>query len=154
MLDEPEDERAEGQDDMKATRTSAGQRTLFGTIETATVKPRAGAIGKVERMLDERPWLTCAEIGEAIGEPGWRVSECLNKLKHEGAAQWLDKAGTRGRRLWASTSKATAEQRDAAIPERLQAVSDVRAEDEIRKSTERLTRLLNRAGIAPGSVDA
>lgn len=139
---------------MKTPRTSPGQRTLFGTIETATAKPRAGAIGKVERMIDERPWLTCAEIGEAIGEPGWRVSECLNKLKHEGAAQWLDKAGTRGRRLWASTSKATAERRDAAIPERLQAVATVREEVETRHGVERLTRLLNRAGIAPGNVDA
>lgn len=139
---------------MSTAKISAGQRTLFGTIETATAKPRAGAIGKVQRMLDERPWLTCAEIGEATGEPGWRVSECLNKLKHEGAAQWLDKAGTRGRRLWASTTKATAEQRDAAIPERLQAVADARAEDEIRKGTERLTHLLNRAGLAPGNVDA
>lgn len=139
---------------MSAPKISAGQRTLFGTTETVAAKPRAGAIGKVQRMLDERPWLTCAEIGEAISEPGWRVSECLNKLKHEGAAQWLDKAGTRGRRLWASTNKATAAERDAAIPGRLQAVADARAEDETRRGAEQLTRLLNRAGIAPGNVDA
>lgn len=135
-------------------RTSPARQTLFGTIEAEVIKPRAGAIGKVQRVIDERPWLTCAEIGEVIGEPGRRVSDCLNKLKHEGAAQWLDKAGTRGRRLWASTSEATAERREKAIPERLQAVADARAEDETRKNTERLTRVLNRAGIAPGSLEA
>lgn len=84
------------------------QLTFGGGHIEARAKPRAGAIGKVQRLLDERPWLTCGEVAEAIGEPSCRVSECLNKLKHEGRAVRTERLGEQFRDVWASPESAGA----------------------------------------------
>ena len=78
-------------------------------------KRRAGCVGKVQRVLDARPWLTCGEIAAIVGEPSFRVSGCLNKLKHEGHAQYHEGLGIHGRCVWAGTSTAGQQMRDELL---------------------------------------
>lgn len=93
------------------------QRTLDGGEEVPTVRNRKGAIGKVERCLYIRPWLSCGEIAKCIGEPSSRVSNALNALLHEGTAQQEKGYGPRDGAVWASTAPELAERNEARLSE-------------------------------------
>jgi DNA-binding MarR family transcriptional regulator len=117
------------------------QLTFDGSVALATAKPRAGAIGKVQRLIEARPWLTCGEIADAVGEPSSRVSMALNKLKHEGCAQQREGEGTSKRSLWAGTSEAGREAREAALPEKHTLVT-----------VEKVSRVMGRAWAQAGAL--
>lgn len=130
------------------------QLTLDGQPHAASGKLRAGAIGKVQRCIESTPWLTVHEIAIAVGEPASRVSDALNKLKHEGNAQQREKVGPNGRSLWAGTSEAGRALRDATLPERLSDVAAIREEIATRKNAAKLGRLLQRAGLRAEEASA
>jgi hypothetical protein len=125
------------------------QLTFGGGRVVPQVKPRAGCIGKVERLIDERPWLTAGEIAQTVGEPAGRVSMALNKLKHEGRAQQQAGLGQHRRMVWAGTSGAGRETREARLLEAT-AASD---EEMGRKMAERLPRAFLRAGSGGSALE-
>ncbi len=126
------------------------QFTLDGVPLVPTPKPRAGAIGKVERHVEAHPWQTAGEIAEAIGEPAGRVSLALNKLKHEGKAQQEKGVGPKRRSVWAGTSEAGR----AVRAERLRSI--VAESDALmaEKAGERLVRAFCKAGAAMWAAEA
>lgn len=79
-------------------RVRAVQLTFGG----GSAASRAGCIGKVQRLLDERPWLSACEIAKAVEEPTSRVSNALNGLKQEGRAVFEEALGPRDGYVWAS----------------------------------------------------
>lgn len=127
-----------------------GQMMFGGGVYVPPVKPRKGAIGKVERFIEERPWLTCGEIADAVSEPSGRVSEVLNKLKHEGKAQAQQGLGERRKWLWAGTSEERREDRDALLREAI-ATSDARMAEQMAV---RLPKAFLRAGARDEAVFA
>lgn len=56
----------------------------LGLVRGARNEERAGAIGKVERLVQEDPGLRTRDIVQRVGEPRERVSGALNKLKLDG----------------------------------------------------------------------
>ena len=126
------------------------QLTWGGIPCVSTPKPRAGAIGKVERHVEAHPWQTAGEIADAIGEPADRVSLALNKLKHEGKAQQEKGVGQKRRSVWAGTSEAG----EAVRAERLRSI--VAESDALmaEKAGERLVRAFCKAGAATWAAEA
>lgn len=126
------------------------QLTWGGIPLAPTPKPRAGAIGKVERHVEAHPWQTAGEIAEAIGVRADRVSLALNKLKHEGKAQQEKGVGRKRRSVWAGTS----ETGEAVRAERLRSI--VAESDAImaEKAGERLVRAFCKAGAATWAAEA
>lgn len=106
------------------------QLTIDGREHEARRTERAGSIGKVERALLEHAWLTCGEIAALTKEPSQRVSQALNKLKHEGRAVAEGGLGARNRAVWASPESALT---DAA--------------------RDRLHELHKRRGLVAGEID-
>jgi hypothetical protein len=94
------------------------QLTFGGGHVVPQVKPRGGCIGKVERLIDERPWLTAGEIAAIVREPAGRVSMALNKLKHEGRAQQQAGLGQHRRTVWAGKPGARPARRSSAKRQR------------------------------------
>ncbi len=78
---------------------------------------RDGVIGKVQRWIERHPWQTCADIAQGVGEPSSRVSNALNKLKHEGNAQQLKGVTGQNRSIWAGTMEAGRVAREARLAE-------------------------------------
>jgi hypothetical protein len=97
--------------------TNATQLSFESEPPKNAVKLRAGCVGKVERLIEARPWLTCGDIAASINEPSFRVSGCLNKLKHEGRAQYREDLGVHGYHIWAGTSAAGQTARDERLRE-------------------------------------
>ena len=126
------------------------QLTWGGLPCVPTPKPRAGAIGKVERHVEAHPWQTAGEIADAIGEPADRVSLALNKLKHEGNAQQEKGVGQKRRSVWAGTS----ETGEAVRADRLRSI--VAESDALmaEKAGERLVRAFCKAGAATWAAEA
>jgi hypothetical protein len=93
------------------------QLTLDGNVAEPRCQPRTGCIGKVERLINERPWLVCGDIAAGISEPVDRVSNCLNKLKLEGKAQFQVGLGERRKSVWAGTTEAGRELREIRLHE-------------------------------------
>lgn len=130
------------------------QLTLDGTPYVTAPKPRTGAIGKVERCIGERPWLTCGEIAAVVREPAGRVSECLNKLKHEGRAQFRDGLGQSKRFVWAGTDDGGRELRERRMAEVLAASDERGAQEAALRFTVTLSRSFERAGAVVGAAEA
>lgn len=128
----------------------SGQLMLGGGVYQPPVKPRAGAIGKVERFIEQSPWRTAGQIAAAIDEPASRVSDVLNKLKHEGKAQQQERIGQHQRSVWAGTSEAGQAERDRVLAE-IVAEHDGRMAE---KAAERLPRAFLRAGAWSTEVQA
>jgi hypothetical protein len=126
------------------------QLTFGGKPYVPPPVKRAGAIGKVERYIEATPWQTVGEIAEATGEPASRVSDCLNKLKHEGKAQQEKGIGRSQRSLWAGTSEEGRALREERLPA-LVAESDARMGE---KLSVRLVKALRKAGAAMGAAEA
>jgi hypothetical protein len=124
------------------------QLTLDGEFAVPSVRPRAGAIGKVERAIEARPWLTCGEIAIVVDEPASRVSEALNKLKREGKAQQREGLGQSRRSVWAGTSEAGRELRDRRLAEVIQSSDD----DAAVKLAARFAKSWQRAGVVAPAV--
>jgi phosphosulfolactate synthase (CoM biosynthesis protein A) len=76
---------------------------------------RGGLVGIVQAYIEAHPWEECGEIAKAINAPSLRVSNCLNRLKLEGNAQQIKNAGRSNKSLWAGTSEAGREKRDAYL---------------------------------------
>lgn len=83
----------------------------FDIIQTMHVQ-RGGLVGIVQAYIETYPWKECGEIATAINVPSIRVSNCLNKLKHEGNAQQRKGMGKSSKSLWAGTSEARRALRD------------------------------------------
>jgi predicted ArsR family transcriptional regulator len=115
------------------------QLDFDGNVFVHKAKPRAGCIGKVQRLIDERPWSTCSEIAKAVDEPAARVSNALNKLGHEGHAQQWKQPGQPNTR-WAGTLEAGSRQRG----ERMLELLSIFGEDQARKTAERFGRAFRR----------
>ncbi len=78
---------------------------------------RDGVIGKVQSWIERHPWQTCADIAQGVGESSSRVSNALNKLKHEGHAQQIKGVTGQNRSIWAGTSEAGQVAREARLAE-------------------------------------
>lgn len=126
------------------------QLTLDGTLFVPTPRPRAGAVGKVERYIEAHPWRTVGEIAEAIGEPADRVSECLNRLKHESKARQEKGLGQSHRSVWAGTSEAGRQRREELLRS-IAGESDARMAEKVAV---RLPRAFLKAGAAMGAAEA
>lgn len=89
------------------------QQNLF-TFDDVRIR-RNGLVGDVQEYIENHPWEECGEIAKALEAPSLRVSRCLNKLKLEGNAQQIKNAGRSNKSLWAGTSEAGREKRDAYL---------------------------------------
>lgn len=136
------------------TRVKAVQLTLRDDAYVPPAKPRGGAIGKVERCITERPWLTCGEIAAVVHEPSTRVSECLNKLKLEGRAQARQRLGQSKRSVWAGTDDAGQELRERRLTEVVNASSERADNEAALRVTVSLSRAWERAGAITEGADA
>lgn len=125
------------------------QLTFGGGVYVAPSNPRKGRIGKVERFLDNAAeWLTCGEIAARVNEPSWHVSECLNKLKHEGKAAQEPGLGEHRKWVWSGTSEHLREERAARLRESI-VESDTRMAAQMAG---RLSKAFLRAGASHGEV--
>lgn len=128
------------------------QLTFDGGPGEPQVKPRGGCIGKVHRLIEARPWLTCGGIAAVIREPSGRVSMCLNTLKHEGRAQQIERLGQHRRSVWAGTSEGGKAHRDAVLADAVAANDEAMAQ----QLAGRLPRAFLKAGAGDfvGAVEA
>jgi predicted XRE-type DNA-binding protein len=113
-----------------------------GVPNTPNLRTRSGVIGKVQRFIEANPWRTCGDIAKGVGEWSPRVSEALNKLKHEGNAQQRKGMGKSQRSLWAGTSEAGREGRERLLAE----LMPEHEEREQRVQIEKLATGLRKAG--------
>jgi hypothetical protein len=95
------------------TKRAKGQIEL-AILQTMHIR-RGGLIGKVQAYIEAHPWKECGEVAKALGEWSSRVSNCLNKLKLEGNAQQRKGVGRSNKSIWAGTSGAGRERREAIL---------------------------------------
>ena len=76
------------------------------TAQLLTSVEATSTIGKVKKLLDERPWLTCSEIAHVVQGRHDTVSSALNRLMKNGVAIRHEGLGPRGGSRWASQPSA------------------------------------------------
>lgn len=128
------------------------RQLTFDGVEVEVQAPRVGCIGKVERLIEARPWLTCGEIAAEVQEPSGRVSMALNKLKREGRAQQRTRLGAHRRSAWAGTSEGGKALRETVLAEAVAANDEAMA----LQLADRLPRAFLKAGAGDfvGAVEA